>query len=78
MRSSLFLVSDFVRTYTWDKRVESFVKETTLLGGGGKGLTPTIITPVQYRGRFLAFLDRIFLMVSYTNEIIELALDHPL
>ncbi|PWN52202.1 hypothetical protein IE53DRAFT_378351 [Violaceomyces palustris] len=56
-------IIDFVRTFTWDKRVESFVKEssTTLLGGGGKG-EPTIITPRQYRTRFLSFLDKSLLI----------------
>ena len=38
--------ADFVRTYTWDKRVESFVKEAGLLGGTGKG-EPTIVSPTQ-------------------------------
>lgn len=54
-------IIDYLRTYTWDKRVESFVKETAILGGGGKG-EPTIITPRQYRMRFLTFLDRHVLM----------------
>ena len=54
-------IIDFVRTFTWDKRVESFVKETALLGGAGKG-EPTIITPKQYRIRFLSFLDKSFLL----------------
>lgn len=54
-------IIDYLRTYTWDKRVESFVKETAILGGGGKG-EPTIITPRQYRMRFLTFLDRYFWM----------------
>ncbi|WFD00085.1 1-phosphatidylinositol-3-phosphate 5-kinase [Malassezia yamatoensis] len=54
-------IIDYLRTYTWDKRVESFVKETAILGGGGKG-EPTIITPRQYRMRFLNFLDRYFLL----------------
>ncbi|WFD27134.1 1-phosphatidylinositol-3-phosphate 5-kinase [Malassezia nana] len=54
-------IIDYLRTYTWDKRVESFVKETAILGGGGRG-EPTIITPRQYRMRFLTFLDRNILM----------------
>lgn len=54
-------IIDFVRTFTWDKRVESFVKETAILGGGGRG-EPTIITPRQYRLRFINFLDRMFLL----------------
>ena len=55
-------IIDFVRTYTWDKRVESFVKETALLGGAGKG-EPTIITPPDYRTRFLAFIDKALLLM---------------
>ncbi|PWZ01426.1 hypothetical protein BCV70DRAFT_198857 [Testicularia cyperi] len=55
-------IIDFVRTYTWDKRVESFVKETALLGGAGKG-EPTIITPPDYRTRFLTFIDRGLLLM---------------
>ncbi|GAK62070.1 uncharacterized protein PAN0_001d0267 [Moesziomyces antarcticus] len=55
-------IIDFVRTYTWDKRVESFVKETALLGGAGKG-EPTIITPPDYRTRFLTFIDRALLLM---------------
>ncbi|KAK0536074.1 Mitochondrial distribution and morphology protein 12, partial [Tilletia horrida] len=54
-------IIDFLRPYTWDKRVESFVKDTGLLGGGS-GKEPTIITPKMYRGRFLAFLNKSFLM----------------
>lgn len=54
-------IIDYLRTYTWDKRVESFVKETAILGAGGKG-EPTIITPRQYRMRFMTFLDRHLLM----------------
>lgn len=54
-------IIDYLRTYTWDKRVESFVKETAILGAGGKG-EPTIVTPRQYRMRFLTFLDRQLLM----------------
>lgn len=52
---------DIVRTFTWDKRVESFVKETGLLPRSGRG-EPTVITPRQYRARFLAFLSRAFLL----------------
>ncbi|KAJ9476592.1 1-phosphatidylinositol 3-phosphate 5-kinase [Pseudozyma hubeiensis] len=55
-------IIDFVRTYTWDKRVESFVKETALLGGAGKG-EPTIITPPDYRTRFLTFVDKALLLM---------------
>lgn len=36
-------VVDYIRTFTWDKKVESWVKD---LGGGGRG-EPTIVTPAQ-------------------------------
>jgi 1-phosphatidylinositol-3-phosphate 5-kinase len=52
---------DFIRTFTWDKKLESWVKETGILGGGGKG--PTIVSPRQYRIRFREAMDRYFLMV---------------
>jgi 1-phosphatidylinositol-3-phosphate 5-kinase len=41
---------DYVRQYTWDKQVESWVKKSGLLGGAGK--EPTIISPLQYARRF--------------------------
>ncbi|CAG8513560.1 6429_t:CDS:10 [Cetraspora pellucida] len=54
-------ILDFIRTFTWDKKLESWVKETGFLGGGGK--EPTIVTPRQYKNRFREAMDRYFLMV---------------
>ncbi|KAJ3322288.1 1-phosphatidylinositol-3-phosphate 5-kinase [Boothiomyces sp. JEL0866] len=54
-------IVDFIRTFTWDKKLESWVKETGLLGGGGN--EPTIVTPRQYKNRFREAMDRYFLMV---------------
>ncbi|KAG0172341.1 1-phosphatidylinositol-3-phosphate 5-kinase [Apophysomyces sp. BC1015] len=54
-------IVDFIRTFTWDKKLESWVKESGILGGGGK--EPTIISPKQYRIRFREAMDRYFLMV---------------
>lgn len=53
--------ADFIRTFTWDKKLESWVKESGILGGGGKG--PTIVSPRQYRIRFREAMERYFLMV---------------
>ena len=53
---------DYVRTYTWDKKLESWVKESAFLGGAGKG-EPTIISPRQYRQRFLTAMERYFPLV---------------
>jgi 1-phosphatidylinositol-3-phosphate 5-kinase len=55
-------IVDYIRTYTWDKKLESWVKETAFLGGAGKG-EPTIVTPKQYRQRFLAAMERYFPLV---------------
>ncbi|CAG8470457.1 8558_t:CDS:10 [Ambispora gerdemannii] len=54
-------IVDFIRTFTWDKKLESWVKETGILGGGGK--EPTIVSPRQYKHRFREAMDRYFLMV---------------
>jgi 1-phosphatidylinositol-3-phosphate 5-kinase len=55
------VIIDFIRTFTWDKKLESWVKESGILGGGGKG--PTIVSPRQYRIRFREAMERYFLMV---------------
>ena len=43
-------IIDFLRQYTWDKQLETWVKSSGFLGGGGK--VPTIISPVWYMRRF--------------------------
>ncbi|KAI0049301.1 hypothetical protein FA95DRAFT_1677695 [Auriscalpium vulgare] len=55
-------IVDYVRTYTWDKKLESWVKESAFLGGAGKG-EPTIVTPKQYRQRFVSAMERYFPLV---------------
>ena len=52
---------DYIRTYTWDKKLESWVKESAFLGSG-KG-EPTIITPKQYKARFRSAMERYFPLV---------------
>ncbi|OZJ06649.1 hypothetical protein BZG36_00277 [Bifiguratus adelaidae] len=54
-------IVDFIRTFTWDKKLESWVKESGFLGGGGK--EPTIVSPRQYRLRFKEAMERYFLLV---------------
>ncbi|KAJ7269256.1 hypothetical protein B0H12DRAFT_1094894 [Mycena haematopus] len=55
-------IVDYIRTYTWDKKLESWVKESAFLGGAGRG-EPTIITPKQYRQRFLGAMERYFPLI---------------
>ena len=57
----LHFESDYIRTYTWDKKLESWVKESAFLGGRGE---PTIVTPKQYRQRFISAMERYFPLVS--------------
>ncbi|KAJ9122292.1 hypothetical protein QFC22_001713 [Naganishia vaughanmartiniae] len=49
-------VVDYIRTFTWDKKLESWVKD---LGAAGRG-EPTIVTPKQYKARFRAAMDKYF------------------
>ncbi|XP_046386822.1 1-phosphatidylinositol 3-phosphate 5-kinase isoform X2 [Ischnura elegans] len=49
-------IIDYIRTFTWDKRLENMVKSA-----GGK--TPTIIEPDLYRGRFITAMHKYFLPV---------------
>ncbi|GAA96181.1 uncharacterized protein L969DRAFT_84045 [Mixia osmundae IAM 14324] len=53
-------IVDYVRTYTWTARVETWAKESTLLGGGGK--EPTVVTPKSYKARFRSQLEAYFLL----------------
>jgi hypothetical protein len=50
---------DYIRTFTWDKRLENWMKD---LGGAGK--EPTIVTPKQYKQRFRSAMERYFPLVS--------------
>ncbi|KWU47561.1 SAICAR synthase-like protein [Rhodotorula sp. JG-1b] len=56
-------IVDYIRTYTWDKRLESWVKETAFLGGTYKSGGPTVITPKQYKARFREAIDGYLLLV---------------
>lgn len=45
-------IIDYLRKYTWDKRLESAVKSKIMIATSS-GRTPTIISPVEYRMRFM-------------------------
>lgn len=51
---------DYLRAFTWDKRVETYIKKTI---GGSQGKMPTIVSPEVYRSRFLNAIDRYFQQV---------------
>lgn len=55
------MFSDYIRTYTLDKKLESLVKQSGILGGQGK--LPTVISPQRYKQRFIEAMDRYFYSV---------------
>ena len=55
-------IIDYVRQYTWDKQLETYVKSSGVLGGGA-GREPTVISPNQYKKRFRRAVSRYFVIV---------------
>lgn len=53
-------IIDYMRQYTWDKHLETWVKLSGILGGP-KNEAPTIISPLQYKKRFRKAMSRYFL-----------------
>jgi 1-phosphatidylinositol-3-phosphate 5-kinase len=56
-------IIDYIRTFTWDKKLEMIIKSTGILGGRGK--TPTIIHPDFYQKRFIEAMDTYFIQVLH-------------
>ncbi|GAB6019595.1 1-phosphatidylinositol-3-phosphate 5-kinase [Chamberlinius hualienensis] len=54
-------IIDYIRTFTWDKRLENLVKSSGILGGQGR--LPTVVSPELYRNRFCEAMDRYILLV---------------
>lgn len=60
-------IVDFLRPYSWDKILESWVKTTGL--GSGKG-EPTVMNPRMYKNRFREAMARCeFLLVLWVREV---------
>ncbi|KAL5208959.1 hypothetical protein ABZP36_004582 [Zizania latifolia] len=55
-------IIDFMRQYTWDKHLETWVKASGILGGP-KNVAPTVISPKQYKKRFRKAMSTYFLVV---------------
>lgn len=58
-------IIDFIRPYTWDKQLESWVKTSGILGGVGPGkdAMPTIISPDKYKKRFRQAMTAYFYVI---------------
>ncbi|KAK3007044.1 hypothetical protein RJ639_017063 [Escallonia herrerae] len=55
-------IIDFMRQYTWDKHLETWVKASGILGGP-KNTSPTVISQLQYKKRFRKAISAYFVMV---------------
>ncbi|KAH0536983.1 hypothetical protein FGG08_006185 [Glutinoglossum americanum] len=49
-------IIDCIRTYTWDKKLESWIKDRGFAGGGRN--KPTVTSPKEYKYRFRAAMAR--------------------
>ncbi len=58
MKWFVILKKDYLRVFTWDKKVETYIKTIS-----GQGKMPTIVSPEVYRKRFINAIDRYFLAV---------------
>ncbi|KAG0494355.1 hypothetical protein HPP92_005349 [Vanilla planifolia] len=59
-RQLVFGIIDYLRQYTWDKQLETWVKASLVVP---KNSLPTIISPKEYKKRFRKFMSRYFLTV---------------
>ncbi|XP_028752152.1 1-phosphatidylinositol-3-phosphate 5-kinase FAB1B-like [Neltuma alba] len=55
-------IIDYMRRYTWDKHLETWVKASGILGGP-KNAAPTVISPHQYKERFRKAMIAYFYML---------------
>uniref|UniRef100_A0A5B7CCC5 1-phosphatidylinositol-3-phosphate 5-kinase n=1 Tax=Davidia involucrata TaxID=16924 RepID=A0A5B7CCC5_DAVIN len=53
-------IIDYLRQYTWDKQLETWVKSSLVLP---KNQLPTVISPKEYKKRFRKFMSTYFLSV---------------
>lgn len=53
-------IIDYLRQYTWDKQLETWVKSSFSVP---KNVLPTIISPKEYKKRFRKFMTTYFLSV---------------
>ncbi|XP_044510763.1 putative 1-phosphatidylinositol-3-phosphate 5-kinase FAB1D isoform X2 [Mangifera indica] len=52
-------IIDYLRQYTWDKHLETWVKSSL----APKNVLPTVISPIEYKKRFRKFMSTHFLSV---------------
>ena len=55
-------IIDCIRTYTWDKKLESWIKDRGFAGGGRN--RPTVTSPKEYKSRFREAMARCVVLSS--------------
>lgn len=53
-------IIDYLRQYTWDKHLETWMKSSLVVP---KNVLPTVISPKEYKKRFRKFMSTHFLSV---------------
>ena len=59
-------IIDCIRTYTWDKKLESWIKDRGFAGGGRN--RPTVTSPKEYKSRFREAMWRYELTTALERE----------
>ena len=68
-------IIDCIRTYTWDKKLESWIKDRGFVGGGKN--RPTVTSPKEYKRRFREAMGRYVLEApSCWHQVGGLKKDH--
>ncbi|KAK1323180.1 putative 1-phosphatidylinositol-3-phosphate 5-kinase FAB1D [Acorus calamus] len=56
----VFGIIDYLRQYTWDKQLETWVKSSLVVP---KNVKPTVVSPIDYKKRLRAYMSQHFLTV---------------
>lgn len=64
-------IIDCIRTYTWDKKLESWIKDRGF-GGGGRN-RPTVTSPKEYKNRFREAMARYVLIFLSPRHFVGVA-----
>ncbi|KAG9444094.1 hypothetical protein H6P81_015434 [Aristolochia fimbriata] len=69
-REIVFGIIDYLRQYTWDKHLETWVKSSLVVP---KNALPTVISPKEYKKRFRKFMSTYFLTLPdwYPDRLSE-------
>lgn len=59
-------IIDCIRTYTWDKKLESWIKDRGFAGGGRN--RPTVTSPKEYKSRFREAMARYEPPLPFPND----------